>query len=141
MKTPIEVLINTFEILEERGVENTQLDIDYVIRVLKTGLDYEREYIRHIKKDKRMTEKDLIELGFERNDISAEESGYPTDWYYYTYEFTKGLCLISCDNEEAEKRGPENWYVEFFETETPIRFTGVDQVFELISIIKNAIVK
>jgi len=50
MKTPIEVLINIFEIinkaLEERDVENTQLDIDYVIKVLKTGLDYEREYIK-----------------------------------------------------------------------------------------------
>lgn len=57
MKTPIEVVINTFEIineaLEERGVENTQLDIDYVIKVLKTGLDYEREYIKHrITKEK-----------------------------------------------------------------------------------------
>ena len=56
MKTPIEVLITTFEVLNEgsikTGTANPQADIDYVIKVLNTGLDYEREYIEHrIKKE------------------------------------------------------------------------------------------
>ena len=50
MKTPIEVLINTFEVLLEK---NKSMDLKFIIAVLETGLDYEREYIEHrIKKDK-----------------------------------------------------------------------------------------
>jgi hypothetical protein len=50
MKTPIEVLINTFKVLLEK---NKSMDLKFIIAVLETGLDYEREYIEHrIKKDK-----------------------------------------------------------------------------------------
>jgi hypothetical protein len=43
MKTPIEVLINTFEVLSEK---NESMELKFAIAVLKTGLDYEREYIK-----------------------------------------------------------------------------------------------
>ena len=43
MKTPIEVLINTFEVLSEK---NKSMELNFIIAVLKTGLDYEREYIK-----------------------------------------------------------------------------------------------
>ena len=52
-----------------------------------------------------MTERDLKALGFKRNDVTAEESGYPEDWYYYTYDLDKTLCLISSCNDEAKKEG------------------------------------
>lgn len=84
-----------------------------------------------------MTEQDLIELGFNRNDITAEESGYQNDWYYYTYDFGNHLSLISSDNEEAQTKG---WSVEIFDTEPLVRFTEADKVFEFISIIKSAMV-
>ena len=86
-----------------------------------------------------MKEKELIALGFERSDVTAEESGYETDWYYYTYDFGQGaLSLISCDNSEAEKDG---WYVEVFEDET-IRFTNSSDVMALIDLIsRNTIMK
>jgi hypothetical protein len=80
-----------------------------------------------------MTEQDLIELGFERNDITAEESGYQNDWYYYTYDFVNNLSLISCDNEEAQIKG---WYIEVFEAET-IRFYTAEDVKKLIDIINK----
>ena len=32
-----------------------------------------------------MTEKELIELGFRRINVKAEDSISPVDWYYYEY--------------------------------------------------------
>lgn len=85
-----------------------------------------------------MTEKDIIKLDFKRNDVTAEESGYPTDWHYYTYVFTSGLCLISCDNDEAKEE--DDWYVEIFDM-NGIKFTNVDNLHNFIWLIKNAEVK
>ena len=34
-----------------------------------------------------MTEQDLIELGFKREDVGTEESGDTENWYYYVYDF------------------------------------------------------
>lgn len=85
-----------------------------------------------------MKEKELIALGFERTDVTAEESGYETDWYYYTYTLGNGsICLISNDNTEIEK---DEWYVEIFEDET-IRFTNSSDVMALIDLINKNIVK
>lgn len=81
-----------------------------------------------------MTEKDLIALGFNRNDVTSEESGYPKDWYYYTYDLDKTLCLISSCNDEAKKEG---WFVEFFDVEG-IRFTSYIQLADLIDLIEKA---
>ena len=83
-----------------------------------------------------MKEKELIALGFERTDVTAEESGYETDWYYYTLTLGKHFCLISNDNTEVEKDG--KWYVEVFEDET-IRFTNSSDVMGLIDVINRNI--
>ena len=40
-----------------------------------------------------MSENDLIELGFDRFDETAENSGSPTDWFYYSLDLG-GLSLI-----------------------------------------------
>lgn len=82
-----------------------------------------------------MKEKELIALGFERTDVTAEESGYETDWYYYTLTIGNHLCLITNDNTEVEKDG---WYVEVFEDET-IRFTTSSDVMALIDLISRNI--
>lgn len=81
-----------------------------------------------------MTEQDVIKLGFERNDVTAEQSGYENDWYYYTYDFVNGLGLITPDNEEANKSG---WYVGFFDTGDKIRFTDIKEVEALINLINK----
>ena len=54
-----------------------------------------------------MKEQDLIDLGFERIDVSVGES-----FYYYTYDFTKGFSMISSDNYEAEEKG---WFIDIFD--------------------------
>jgi hypothetical protein len=60
-----------------------------------------------------MKEQDLIDLGFERYNVSAEESG-DKPYFYFTYNITDELCLISTDSDEAERNG---WYVELFDYE------------------------
>ena len=84
-----------------------------------------------------MTEQTLIDLNFERTDVTAEESGYETDWYYYTLTLGNHLCLISNDNTEADK---DEWYVEVFEDET-IRFTNSKDIRVLIDLINRNTLK
>ena len=79
-----------------------------------------------------MKEQDLIDLGFERYDVSAEESGdFP--YYYYTYDITDELCLISTDDGEAKKDG---WSVEMFDYDG-IKFTNLEDLKTLINIIEK----
>ena len=58
-----------------------------------------------------MTEEQLIRLGFERVDISSEESG-ENSYYYYAYELVNGFGLITPANDELEN---DKWFVEVFE--------------------------
>jgi hypothetical protein len=79
-----------------------------------------------------MKEQDLIDLGFERNDISAEESG-DKPFFYFTYNITDELCLISTDNGEAERNG---WYVELFDYEN-IEIRNLEDLKTLINVIER----
>ena len=79
-----------------------------------------------------MKEQDLLDLGFNRYDVSAEESG-DRPFFYFTYNITDELCLISTDNDEAEKRG---WYVELFDYEN-IEISNLEDLKTLISILER----
>ena len=79
-----------------------------------------------------MKEQDLIDLGFKRNDIIEDFLG-GTPYYYYTYDITNELCLISSDNGEAEKNG---WSVEMFDYDN-IEFTSKEDIEKLISLIEK----
>jgi hypothetical protein len=83
-----------------------------------------------------MKEQDLIDLGFERNDVTAEESG-DIPFFYYTLDFglSRGISLISCDDEQAKEDG---WYVEIFE-DNSIRFNDYQDVSDFIRIVKKGI--
>jgi hypothetical protein len=59
----------------------------------------------------KLTEQHLVELGFQRVDISKEESGMEDDFYYYDFDLGQ-FALISCDSDS-----PDAWYVEFFDCE------------------------
>lgn len=84
-----------------------------------------------------MKEQDLISLGFERTDVSAEMSG-DTAFHYYTYDFgnNKVISLISCDNHQAEKDG--YWSVEIFE-DNSIKYDKYQDVLDFITIVKKGI--
>ena len=79
-----------------------------------------------------MKEQDLIDLGFTRSNVSAEESG-DISFYYYTYDITDELCLISSDDGEAEKDG---WSVEMFDYDG-IKFSNVEDLKALITVIEK----
>jgi hypothetical protein len=55
-----------------------------------------------------MTEKELIDEGFEKIIVTRAESDNKKDYYYYVLRLSDNISLFSCDNEEA-KEG--SWYV------------------------------
>ena len=85
-----------------------------------------------------MKEKELIALGFNRKDVTAEESGEENDWYYYEINFGDGhLGLMSSSNDEVEN---DEWYVELF-NENTIRFTDSSDVMTFIDLINRNTIK
>ena len=83
-----------------------------------------------------MKEEDLIELGFKRTDVSAEESGDEA-FYYYDIDFgdQRGISLISPANTEVIDN---KWFVEVFE-DSSIRIDTIEDLKELINILNRVI--
>ena len=78
-----------------------------------------------------MTEEQLLELGFERQeDFDGNE-----DYHYYTLFVARGVQFISNANDEI-KEG-EEWYVEFFESEPTIRWRDFETFKQLLSAIEK----
>ena len=79
-----------------------------------------------------MKEQDLIDLGFERVDVSAEESG-DKPFFYYVKDFGEKnvLSLISPPNDEV-KDG--EWYVEVFEDDS-IRIDKLKDLEDFIEVV------
>lgn len=50
----------------------------------------------------KITDEHLIGLGFTRTNVSKEESGNDKDYYYYTYNITEYLSLISNSNIDVK---------------------------------------
>lgn len=85
-----------------------------------------------------MKEQELIRLDFERVDVSPEEAGDENGFHYYTYNLSdsRGLCLISSSNDEAEKE--EQWSVQIFDYDD-ISFTDAERLLDFINIVKENI--
>ena len=79
-----------------------------------------------------MTEKEIQLLGFKRTDDNSDGAN---PYYYYTYDVTNGLSFITNSNDATEDC---EWYVEFFETEIPIRFFHMEETRALINTILRA---
>jgi len=80
-----------------------------------------------------MTEEDLIELGFQRFDETAENSGTLEDWHYYTLDIG-GLTLISNASDEWDGDGV---WVEIMETD--FRMKGSGDLWDLVEILKRIV--
>jgi len=78
-----------------------------------------------------MSEQDLIDLNFERIDETAENSGSPQDWFYYSLDLG-GLTLISNASDEWDSDGI---FVELIETD--VRFMGSGDLWDFIEILKR----
>ena len=83
-----------------------------------------------------MKEQDLIDLGFKRTDVSAEESGDEA-FYYYDIDFgdQRGISFISPANNEVIDN---KWFVEVFE-DNSIRIDTIEDLKELINILNRVI--
>jgi hypothetical protein len=80
-----------------------------------------------------MTEREIQLLGLQREEIKEHDED---DSYYYVMDIVDGLALITPANDEI-KDG--NWYFEFFETDTYIRFTEFGELQELINLLHDKI--
>lgn len=81
-----------------------------------------------------MTENEIKLLGFKKVGVSSEESG-DKSYHYYIYEITKGLEFISSESDISKDN---NWFVEFFNTDIPVRFHKMEQIQSLINIFENS---
>ena len=82
-----------------------------------------------------MKEQDIIDLGFEKYEVTSEESGGES-FYYYTYKFGEGdydLSLITIGNTEVID---DEWYVDIFEY-GEIKFTKREDLEMFISLISR----
>jgi len=77
----------------------------------------------------KIKEKDLITLGFERTDVSEQESG-ANSFYFYDMDFgnNKVVSLISSSDDEVIDG---NWYVSMFEDDSLV----IKKLGDLISFI------
>lgn len=78
-----------------------------------------------------MREKDLIQLGFERQEVSAEDVGTDNDFYYYTLDI-EDLCLISNASDE------EKWKVYMFDHNC-FEFTDLLELVKFIKILRSSV--
>jgi hypothetical protein len=83
-----------------------------------------------------MTERELEILRFKKVEVPSEESG-GNPYHYYTHDVVQGLSLISNDSDSAKN---SEWYVEFFNTEIPVRFHSMGEVLVLLNTLTKAIV-
>tara|TARA_B110000211_G_C13743515_1_gene405607 strand:+ start:215 stop:475 length:261 start_codon:yes stop_codon:yes gene_type:complete len=84
-----------------------------------------------------MSEKELLELGFTK-EYSSDIIDDDPDFYYYVKEICDGLTFITNSNDEMEGK---EWYVEFFNTEVPIRYYEYTIVKMLFTLIEEGISK
>ena len=78
-----------------------------------------------------MKYKDLEDLGFEKQEVTAGESGDKS--YSYYIHSIGDFCLISSDSDQTV------CWVEIFNTSPPIRYHSKKDIKQLIKIIKKGI--
>lgn len=79
-----------------------------------------------------MTEEIFQQLGFERVDVSIEESGHDKDFYYYTIDIGD-VCLMSNADDDAADKG---WEAMIFDSRT-LSIKGAGDLEDLVRILKN----
>jgi hypothetical protein len=79
-----------------------------------------------------MTEQIFIDLGFQRNEVTPEDSGYHYTFYYYSVDIGD-VCIMSNSDDEAAKNG---WEAMIFDSRT-LSIKGAGDLEDLIRILRN----
>ena len=79
-----------------------------------------------------MTEQELIEAGFERQETPHEVSNNGYDYYYYIMDLCDGVCLITSDSVDVKD---DHWIVRSFEIPS-IKIETVDQLNQFLAVIR-----
>jgi hypothetical protein len=82
--------------------------------------------------NKVMTEEIFEKLGFERVDVSAEETGDQRGFYYYSIDIGD-ICIMSNSDDEAIEKG---WEAFIFDSMT-MKVKGSGDLEDLVRIIRN----
>jgi hypothetical protein len=81
-----------------------------------------------------MTEREIQLLGFEKEWIDD-----PIDHeYYYSLRLTPGLSFIS---QSSGTVSDDNWFVDIFNTQNPIRFYQFAELQALINLLNSKMIK
>ena len=84
---------------------------------------------------KNIRKADLMCAGFNQKFVSAEESGQPTGYFYYTFEINDDSVLIT----DADDENDGNFTVYFFELNDLIQINDVSDLQSLVGIIMRNI--
>ena len=85
-----------------------------------------------MRKKSKITEENLIDVGFNKISQTAEATGAKKDWYYYTLDIGD-MCLITNDNEDAEK---DQWAVYIFDN-LEIVFRNTEDLAQLVQLLQR----
>ena len=85
-----------------------------------------------MRKKSKITEENLIDVGFNKISQTAEATGAKKDWYYYTLDIGD-MCLITNDNEDAEK---DQWAVYIFDN-LEIVFRNSEDLAQLVQLLQR----
>lgn len=78
-----------------------------------------------------MTEQVFIDLGFNKQVITTDESGDPYDYYYYRKRIGKILLITNTDDEAHT----EGWWASIFEFSS-LKIKGAGDLEELVRILE-----
>ena len=78
-------------------------------------------------------ETDLVNLRFNKNVITKEESGNNSDYYYYSLQLTEGIVLTSKENDLVVD---DTWYVDDYDN--GLRFESTDDLHTFINLVTKS---
>lgn len=91
------------------------------------------DMIKATNKDDRITSEKLLSIGFERVDVSAEESG-DNQYHYYVYPNNDDTLLITNADDECID---DSYTIEYFKMMEIGKITKFSDLKKLIKLIKR----
>jgi hypothetical protein len=82
-----------------------------------------------------MSEQELVDFGFEKIEITDDDSQNGYDYYYYQKEMCSGIVLHSTDNVDVED---DQWTLKAFEIPA-IEIKTTDHYMHFLEVMKNII--